>query len=713
VGLLRAWIDQGLAWDAETGFGRPPARNLTPRRPELPVATPGSGHPLDLLLSSYFETRGVTAPGVVNDGVFIRRVYLDAVGLIPTLAEVEVFAADPAPDKRGKLVRRLLDDREGYAVHWLTFWNDALRNDYQGTGYIDGGRRQITAWLYEALAENLPFDRFVRELVNPRSAAEGFINGIIWRGVVNASQTPEMQAAQNVSQVFMGVNLKCASCHDSFINDWTLADAYGLAGVYAAEPLEMVHCDKPTGEVASLRFLYPELGNLDATMPREERLRRLAELMTGTANGRLSRTIVNRIWARLLGRGLVDPVDDMEQPAWNPDLLDWLAEDLVEHQYNLKRTLEMILTSQAYQLPAVPTSEQPSHEFVFRGPAIRRLSAEQFMDAISQITGVWNTLPTARANFDAGTGAADTADAVARWIWTHPNARESAPPQTVHWRHVFDLPSTPAAAALVIGCDNRFKVFINGRELASGEDFSQPRLVETSAALRAGRNVIAVEAANDPGNSNEPDADRSNPAGLIAELTLRLHGNPGGPSEQSLERLGTSRSWRWSLEAPDGWTSPDFSDAHWKPACELGPPETAPWRAGDNWRTAVATASRVGQARAALMVNDPLLTALGRPNREQVVTSRPTVATTLQALELTNGETLANWLGRGASQLLGERPSSAEALVTELYRRTLGRAPSAEESRLAGMVLGSELESAGVEDLLWAMIMLPEFQLIH
>jgi hypothetical protein len=278
---------------------------------------------------------------------------------------------------------------------------------------------------------------------------------------------------------------------------------------------------------------------------------------------------------------------------------------------------------------------------------------------------------------------------------------------------VFDLPSTPAAAALVIGCDNRFKVFINGRELASGEDFSQPRLVEAGVALRAGRNVIAVEAANNPGTPNEPDADQSNPAGLIAELTLRLNGTPGGPPIQSLERLGTSRSWRWSLEAPDGWKTPDFNDAHWKPAIELGPPETAPWHAGDNWRTAVATASRVGQARAALMVNDPLLAALGRPNREQVVTSRLTVATTLQALELTNGETLADWLGRGASQLLSQRPASAEALVAELYRRTLSRVPSAEESRLAGMVLGSEPESAGVEDLLWAMIMLPEFQLIH
>ena len=90
----------------------------------------------------------------------------------------------------------------------------------------------------------------------------------MWRGVVNASQTPEMQAAQNISQVFMGVNLKCASCHDSFINDWQLADAYGLASIYADRPLEMVECDRPTGKTAPMKFLYAELGSIDPASPR-------------------------------------------------------------------------------------------------------------------------------------------------------------------------------------------------------------------------------------------------------------------------------------------------------------------------------------------------------------------------------------------------------------------------------------------------------------
>src|SRR5690606_2853455 len=199
--------------------------------------------------------------------------------------------------------------------------------------------RQISSWLYTALASNMPYDEFVSALVAPGRDSEGFTNGIIWRGVVNASQTPPMQAAQNVSQVFMGVNLKCASCHDSFINDWQLADAYGLAGVYADAPLEMVECDRPTGATAPLKFLYPSLGTIDADASRDERVKALAALMIDERNGRLSRTIVNRLWARLFGRGLVEPLDDMDRAAWHPDLLDWLAEDLVAHEYDLQHTL--------------------------------------------------------------------------------------------------------------------------------------------------------------------------------------------------------------------------------------------------------------------------------------------------------------------------------------------------------------------------------------
>src|SRR5947207_9914686 len=193
---------------------------------------------------------------------------------------MEKFLADRRTDKRERLVQQLLSEERKYAEHWLTFWNDLLRNDYKGTGYIDGGRKQITSWLYSALLTNIPYNQFVSELIDPTPASEGFTKGIVWRGVVNASQTPQMQAAQSICQVFMGVNLKCTSCHDSFINDLTLADAYGLAGIYADGPLEMVLCDKPTGQKADLKFIYPELGALEPTTNRAARLQELAHLIT-------------------------------------------------------------------------------------------------------------------------------------------------------------------------------------------------------------------------------------------------------------------------------------------------------------------------------------------------------------------------------------------------------------------------------------------------
>src|SRR6266498_3881978 len=292
IGLLRAWIDQGASWDAGISFAKPPPANLFPRKPELPAARKGIVNPIDRILRPYYEANGLASRKLVSDRIYARRVYLDAIGLLPMPGELNEFLADKRSDKREQLVKRLLADHRRYAEGWLTFWNDALRNDYRGTGYIDGGRKPITEWLFAALARNMPFDEFVRELVNPTPESEGFARGIIWRGVVNASQTPQMQAAQNISQVFMGVNLKCASCHDSFINDWTLADAYGLASIYSDGPLELVHCDKPTGKSAPPKFIYSQLGEIDPKAEKPARLKQLAQLVTRREDGRLTRTFV-------------------------------------------------------------------------------------------------------------------------------------------------------------------------------------------------------------------------------------------------------------------------------------------------------------------------------------------------------------------------------------------------------------------------------------
>jgi Protein of unknown function (DUF1553)/Protein of unknown function (DUF1549)/Planctomycete cytochrome C len=388
VKALRDWIDEGMAWEAGFTFAlreyEPPLR---PRRPELPPAVPGRENAVDRILDAYFDKHHVARPASLDAAGFLRRVYLDVVGLLPTPEVLREFVASDDAAKRQQAIDELLADNLAYADHWLSFWNDLLRNDYAGTGYIDGGRKPISAWLYRALVMNMPYDEFVRQLIAPSPESEGFILGIKWRGNVNASQTREVQFAQNVSQVFLGMNMKCASCHDSFIDRWTLAQTYGLAAVSANGPLEMYRCDKPLGKSADAAWMFPELGEIDPKLPREQRLQRLAELMTDSQNGRLTRTVVNRIWHRLMGRGIVHPVDAMQTEPWSADLLDYLAVHLADNHYDLKSTIRLIVSSQAYQSRALALEAQPTGaDFVYSGPLPKRMTAEQFVDALWEIT---------------------------------------------------------------------------------------------------------------------------------------------------------------------------------------------------------------------------------------------------------------------------------------------------------------------------------------
>jgi mono/diheme cytochrome c family protein len=713
IGLLRAWIDQGAAWDASISFAKPPPPNLFPRKPELPASRTGVVNPIDRILRPYYEANGLESRKPVSDRIYARRVYLDAIGLLPTPKELNAFLADKRSDKRGQLVKHLLSDNRRYAEGWLTFWNDALRNDYRGTGYIDGGRKQITDWLYAALARNMPFDQFVRELVNPTPESEGFAQGIIWRGVVNASQTPQMQAAQNISQVFMGVNLKCASCHDSFINDWMLSDSYGLAGIYSDEPLEMVHCDKPTGQFGKIKFIYPELGDIDPKAPKAERLKQLADVITSRKDGRLTRTIVNRFWAKFMGRGLVEPVDEMDNAAWNQDLLDWLASDLADNGYNLKHTIELILTSRAYQLPAVPMAEETSKEFVFRGPVVRRLSAEEFLDALSTVTGVWQESSAARIDFSVADPRLGRFVVEPKWIWKEAGAAEKTEALTLYWRKEIDLAVTPDEAVAVVACDNSFKLFVNGKEAGAGNDHTQPKLIDLKSRLVKGKNLIAVEAVNARGKPEDNTADQANPAGLILYARIRQEPRDDDRRSEVVLDLTTDKTWRWSAAKIDGWQKPEFAANDWQPAVELGQSEMAPWHLGNKLGAVISGAALRGQIRAGLVNSDPLMTALGRPNREQVITTRASAATTLQGLEMTNGSTLAELLKRGATELVERWSKPGRELVVELYQRALGRQPTGDELRLAQELVGSPLNKEGVEDLLWAMTMLPEFQLIY
>jgi len=702
IGLLRAWIDQGLKWDTGITFGKLEPINLKPNRPEVPLGRNGE-NPIDRFLESYYAAQGIKPPPPVDDRVFTRRVYLDAIGLLPTPENLEKFVSDKRADKRERLVQHLLADNRNYAEHWLTFWNDLLRNDYRGTGYIDGGRKQITDWLYSALAKNLPYDQFVAQLINPKPESEGFTKGIVWRGAVNASQTPQMQAAQSISQVFMGVNLKCASCHDSFINDWTLADAYGLAGIYADGPLEMVHCDKPTGKKAQLRFIYSELGNIDPTADKSARLKQLAELVTQKKDGRLTRTIVNRLWQKFMGRGLVEPVDEMETPAWNQDLLDWLGEDLAANGYDLKKTMERIFTSRAYQLPAVSVSEQDRQDYVFRGPSVRRMSAEQFRDALGTLTGIWYSQPATKINYvDESSIKSIVASVKGQWIWKKASAAQTAAPETIYLRKIITLPELPTEARAFATCDNGYTLFVNGKKVMSGDTWGQPGVADIRPHLVKGENIVAVKAVN--------EGDQPNPAGFFLFATVRQN-HDDRPA--TVMDFASDSSWVWSAQELDGWQKADFAAADWKSTVELGDINTTPWELAHQFNKAMAAPSQSGRVRAALVNADPLTVALGRPNREQIVTVRASAATTLQALELTNGRELAGLIQRGAATLVATNPPANRELVQRLYAQGLGRKPTKAELQLAQEIVGDPVKQSGVEDLMWALTMLPEFQLIY
>ena len=709
VGILRAWVDQGLKWDPQVTFAQPPPNNLKPRRPQLP---PGrSDHPVDRFTEAYFVKHGVPSPKPVDDRLFLRRASLDVTGLLPSSEAQEAFLKDRRKDKRARLVRDLLGDRPRYAQHWLTFWNDLLRNDYAGTGYIDGGRKQISPWLYQALLDNKPYDQFVQELVNPVGGSEGFTKGIVWRGTVNASMTPPLQAAQNIGQVFMGVNLKCASCHDSFIDDWKLSDAYGLAGIYADGPLEMVLCDKPTGKVAPLKFLFPELGSVDAKAPKTNRLEQLARLITQRENGRLSRTIVNRLWARLMGRGLVEPLDVMQNVAWDPDLLDWLAEDLVEHRWDLKRTLELILTSRAYQSPSVNLPEKPEAEYTFRGPGIRRLTAEQFRDALGSIAGVWADRPSGDLDrLLAEPGSARKLSASAFWIWseTHAATRGTAPGTNAFVKE-WVLAGIPTEATLFVHVDNSARVFLNGKRVrgADASDWSQSSVYDVRGALQVGTNLLAIEAVN--------GGDGVNPAGLLVYARVRQSEpktrKPSGAPTEAILDFGTDASWKVDPRPSVDWHKAPNA-AGWAKADILGVPGMAPWNVETTLAQNVSGRQIHGSVRASLIPADPLALALGRPNREQVITTRQSLATTLQALELTNGETLARLLQRGSEKLVAAHPDG-RALAQRLFRQGLSRPPTRQELALSLELVGDKPRPEGVEDLLWSLALLPEFQLTH
>lgn len=700
---IASWIDEGVAWEPGLTLAKdtyePP---LLPRRPDLPKATPGFEHPIDLLLQGTSNGNSQHTPFLKDDAQFARRLSLDLVGILPEQDWLDNFLKDDSSDKRKKLIQTLLADKRNYAEHWLTFWNDLLRNDYGGTGFITGGRKQISQWLYKSLIDNKPYDQMARELISPTADSAGFSDGIRWRGTVSAGQTVEIQFSQSVGQSFLGINLKCASCHDSFIDRWKLEDAYGLAAIFSKTPLDVHRCDKPTGKQAKPAWLFPELGSVDPELPQPERLRQLAGLMTHPQNGRFSRTIVNRLWHRLMGRGIVEPVDSMQSRPWNEDLLDWLAVDFAEHGFDIKHTIELICTSNAYQSQVeVVLDPQNQADYVYRGPRGKRMTAEQFVDC------VWQLCDAAPNDFDApvlrgeltSEQLSQTSELRGKWIWSSADSDRASAKDKASFKQSLVLTKVPEQAVLVATCDNSFELFINKKKVLSSDNWESVRATSITKYLKAGSNEFLLSCKN--------GGDGPNPAGVFLEARWT--------DEKGNENFfHTDANWQSSQQLP-GKNGEFKKEVTWEASVVASKPEIWMNRIAKELRSQLGLGlqSQNWMVRAALRKSDALQRTLGRPNRDQIVTSRPTAWSTLEALDLCNAPALDKYLMRGAEVYEDKGMASAD-LVDSIFQKALSRKPTADEKSIAIEMLGDGKPTADrIQDFLWTIVMLPEFQIVR
>ncbi|HVA46958.1 MAG TPA: DUF1549 and DUF1553 domain-containing protein [Pirellulales bacterium] len=338
-------------------------------------------------------------PELCDDATFCRRVYLDLTGVIPGPLEVNRFLAHRSPQKRAELIDQLLARDADYAAHWTPFWEDALASQpvlSQGGIPTRGNYRE---WIYDSLKENRPYDVMLAELIDPsmprrhRAVTEDLF-GVKYaiEYVRNEDHTVTLQTAANIGQVFLGTSMKCASCHDHFDNpEWTQQRFVGFASLFAPADLELMRCDVHLGKTVPARFPF-EFAGADQTVPGDldGRLQLAARLLVDPLNARFAQTIVNRLWKRYLGLGLIEPADDFREdvPASHPDLLAWLAYDFVEHGCDLKHTVRLILSSRTYQHRYDSSLEDHfdaadrTAPRYFRSPALRRLTAEQQLDSV-------------------------------------------------------------------------------------------------------------------------------------------------------------------------------------------------------------------------------------------------------------------------------------------------------------------------------------------
>jgi hypothetical protein len=372
----------------------------------LGVKTPSYSFPPQTLVDEFthkkWQQLGLVPSEPCSDAQFIRRASLDITGTLPTPAEVTSFEADKDAGKRARLVDTLLE-RPEYAYYFANKWADILHVKRHGQPMRAQGTIAFHEWIRDSVAQDVPYDEFARSILTA-VGDETKCPPMVWYKEV---QSPE-QFVDNTAQVFLGLRLACAQCHHHPYEKWGQDDYWGIAGYFGRvarkvtpvpggfqnQPAQRVAIftsssgsvtNKRTGQPAAIKPLDGKPLQVEAGAdPRE----RLADWMVAGKNPFFARAVANRYWAHFFGRGLVDPLDDMRvtNPPSNPELLDALAKDLVEHGYSLKHLVGTICKSRTYQLSAMPNEFNKQDKQTYARYYPKRLSAEVLFDAICQVT---------------------------------------------------------------------------------------------------------------------------------------------------------------------------------------------------------------------------------------------------------------------------------------------------------------------------------------
>ena len=347
---------------------------------------------IDTLVWKKLQKLGVAPSKPADDATFLRRVYLHAIGTLPSPDEVREFLADRSPDKRGRIIDDVLQ-RDEYADYWALKFADVLLVNQNLLGAR--GAYEFDRWLRQQFRANRPYDEWVRELITAtgNSGKYGPVN------FYRAKRTPE-DLTKSISQAFLGIRMDCAQCHHHPFEKWGQEDFYGMTGFFSGlqrkslnPGRELVYFDayRPanmplTGEEIQAR---PPGGPVPENLETGDARVYLARWMTSSDNPYFARLVVNRIWKHFLGRGLVEPEDDFRStnPATNEPLLDYLAEQFVRRNFDLKAVMRMIMHSRVYQLSSEPNETNYEDQQNYSHFLVKRIPAEVLLDSISQVTG--------------------------------------------------------------------------------------------------------------------------------------------------------------------------------------------------------------------------------------------------------------------------------------------------------------------------------------